>query len=258
MHKNYNEQLQIPLLNKILEKSRRLRFEPIKHKYFLDSFELKSVTTHIDTYRQEFQTQKIAHNLCKKYNEKYSLVGKHNQRKPEYYVELWRAKRDLSCNRGTMIHLYAESYPYFDDIKLKEHQYIHNFFNDLSENIIYIGSELRLYSTTLKLAGTVDLLLYNTNTNKFIIGDWKSNEDIHKKENGFFTEPFNNIKNTKLNSYMLQLNFYKHCFEEMFSDCNVEGLWVIWLNETNDNYKKIELDIIDICSYNKQVSKVYV
>lgn len=249
MHKNYNEKIQLPLLNKILEKSRRLRFEPEKHKYFLDSFELKSVTTHIDTYRQEFQTHKIANNLCKKHNEKYSLVGKHNQRKPEYYVELWKAKRDLACNRGTMIHLYAESYPYFDKVDIKEHEYIHNFFNDIPDDIIYIGSELRLYSTSLKLGGTIDLLLYNTKTNKFIISDWKSNEDINKKENGYFLKPFDGIKNTKLNSYMLQLNYYKYCFEEMFPDCKIEELWVVWLNSNNDNYEKFNIDIIDLNNY---------
>lgn len=249
MHKNYNEKIQLPILNKILEKSRRLQFDKEKHKYYLNAHELTSVTTYIDKYKQEFQSYKIANNVCKKYNEKHSLIGKHNQRKPEYYLELWRAKRDFACNRGTIIHLYAESYPYFDEIKLKEHQYIHNFFNDLDDNLIFIGSEIRLYSTTFKLAGTVDLLFYNIETNKFIICDFKTNEDIYKKESGFLSEPFVNLKNTKLNNYCLQLNFYKYCFEEMFPEYKIDKLWVIWLNETNDNYEKINLDILDLNKY---------
>ena len=63
MHKNYNENIQIRLLNKIIEKSRRIQFHPKEHKYFLDTFELTSVTTQIDTYRSEFQSNKIASSL---------------------------------------------------------------------------------------------------------------------------------------------------------------------------------------------------
>lgn len=249
MHKNYNEAIQIPLLNKIIEKSRRVQFHAEEHKYFLDTFELTSVTTQIDKYKSEFQSNKIATSLCKKHNEKYSLNGKYNQRKPEYYLEMWRAKRDLACSRGTMIHLYAESYPYFDEPKLKEHEYIHNFFNDLDEKYIFINSEIRIYSTSLKLAGTLDLLLYNTETKKYIICDYKSNEDIYKKENGYFNEPFADLKNTKLNSYLLQLNFYKYCFEEMFNANLIEDLWIIWLHHDNDNYHKIPTQIIDLTKY---------
>ena len=249
MHKNYNEKIQIPILNKLLEKSRRLRFEPEVHKYYLDVFELTSVTTHIDKYRQEFKTNKIANSLCSKFNDKYNLNNKYNQRKPEYYIELWRAKREYAAARGTMIHLYAESYPYFDDIKIKEHEYVHNFFNDLDDKYVYVGSEIRTYSTSLKLAGTIDLILYNTETNKFVISDWKSNEDIYKNESGFLNEPFNEIRNTKLNSYMLQLNYYKYCIEELFDDIKIEELWVIWLNDNNDNYKKIPLQILDLNKY---------
>lgn len=246
MHKNYNEKIQIPILNEILKKSRRLRFDADKHKYHLDTFELTSVTTHIDKYRNEFESQKIANSLCKKYNEKYSLNNKHNQRKPEYYIQLWNAKREMSCNKGTMIHLYAESYPYFDNSELKEHDYIINYFDDLNENMVYIGSEIRVYSTSLQLAGTIDLLLYNTKTNKFSIVDFKTNKDIYKSDSGFFKEPYEYMKNTKINSYTLQLNFYKYCFEEMFKDVfSVEQLDLVWLNDNNDNYKLINLNIIN-------------
>jgi hypothetical protein len=173
LHKNFDKNIQNNLLHKIYEKSRRIRFDKDKHKYFLDTFELCSVTSHLDSYKKEFETYKIANRLCKLHNEKYSLFNTLHERKPEYYVELWTAKRDMAAARGTYIHLYAQNFPYFDEPKIKEHQFIIDYFNDLSDDFIFIGSEIKVYSTKLKIAGTLDGLLWNKNTNKLVLLDWK-------------------------------------------------------------------------------------
>lgn len=249
MHKNFDKQVQNNLLHKIYEKSRRIRFDKDKHKYFLDTFELCSVTSHLDSYKKEFETYKIANRLCKIHNEKYNLYNTLHERKPEYYVELWTAKRDMAAARGTFIHLYAQNFPYFDEPKIKEHQFIIDYFNDLPDNFIFIGSEVKVYSTKLKIAGTLDGLLWNKDTNKLILIDWKTNQEIYKKDNGYLAEPFNKFKATKLNTYMLQLNFYKFCLEEMFEKDLVESLHIVWLNEVNKSYESIPLQILDLKEY---------
>lgn len=250
MHKNYNESIQYPILNAIIEKSRKIQFNHKEHKYFLDRFELNAVSNFISNYKKEFESHKIANRLCRLYNDKHKLVGKYLERKPDYYLELWNSIREMACHRGTMIHLYAESYPYFDEPKIKEHHYIHNFFNELNSKYIFIGSEIRVYSTSLKIAGTLDCLLFNKETKKYVVVDWKSNGDIYKKENGYFLEPFDKFKNNKLNSYTLQLNFYKHCLEEMFkANFEIEELWIVWLTDNNDDYKLIPLQILNLNDY---------
>ena len=173
MHKNFNKEIQDKLLNKIHEKSRKIKFLPKEHKYFLDVFELSSVSSFIDKYKKKFETYKIAHKLCKNFNTKHSLYNTLHERKPEYYVELWAAKRDMAAAKGTYIHLFAQSFPYFEEAKIKEHNFIINYFNNLKSNYIFIGSEIRVFSTKLKLAGTLDCLLWNTETNKLVILDFK-------------------------------------------------------------------------------------
>lgn len=252
MHKNYDLNLQLNILNKINEKSRRVRFEPKEHKYFLDTFELTSVTTFIDKYRSPFESYKIANSLANKFNEKHGIKNTINERKPDYYIQLWNANRDMACARGTMIHLYAESFPFFDELKLKEHAFIHNYFTDLSEDYIYVGSEIKVYSTKLKLAGTIDCILYNKYTKKLKLVDWKTNSDIYKKQSGYMLEPFQDFRNTKVNGYTLQLNFYKQCLEEMFNKKDIiEGLELVWLQETNENYEIIPLQMLNLNKYLK-------
>lgn len=173
MHKNYNETIQYPFLNQIFAKSRRINFNSKEHKYFLDTFELNAVTNHINSFRKEFESFRIASRLAKLYNEKHNLKNKYNERHASYYLELWNAKKEMACNRGTYIHLYAESYPFFDEPKIKEHHYIQNFWNDLDTKYIFIGSEIRVYSSKLKIAGTLDCLLYNIETEKFVVIDFK-------------------------------------------------------------------------------------
>ncbi|HMT03838.1 MAG TPA: PD-(D/E)XK nuclease family protein [Burkholderiales bacterium] len=249
MHKNFDKEIQDKLLYKIHEKSRKIKFLPKEHKYFLDVFELSSVSSYIDNYKKKFETYKIASKLCKTFNTKHSLYNTLHERKAEYYVELWGAKRDMAAAKGTYIHLFAQTFPYFDEPKIKEHNFIIDYFNNLKSNYIFIGSEIRVFSTKLKLAGTLDGLLWNKETNKLAIIDFKTNEDLHKKDSGYFNKPFHKFKSTKVNHYTLQLNFYKYCLEEMFEKDLVESLQLIWINDINDSYKIIPLQILNLKDY---------
>ena len=83
-------------------------------------------------------------------------------------------------------------------------------------------------------------ILYDIENNKFIIVDWKTNNDIyknHKKQK--LLEPFTDMLQCPANLYKIQLNLYDMCFEDV--EFPIEGRLIVWLkkNEETEKYYQI-------------------
>ena len=110
---------------------------------------------------------------------------------------------------------------------------------EVGENKFY--SEVLVSSDKLKLAGTIDLIeaLGKKHIN---IWDIKTNYEMDKKKNGKLLIPFQDIDNTKINKYRLQLSMYKYL-------CELKGIIVdklYLLHWTGNEWIKSELEPIDI------------
>ena len=103
--------------------------------------------------------------------------------------------------------------------------------NSIPEHIVVVFNELKMFSYGLGIAGTADLILFNTITKKFIICDFKTNYDLFKnyKEKKLLT-PFTNLLDSPYNKYQIQLSFYQILFE--LSGYEVESRKIIWLKES--------------------------
>jgi hypothetical protein len=78
-------------------------------------------------------------------------------------------------------------------------------------------------------AGTADIILYNTKTDKYIIGDYKTNKDLFKNYKGKkMLLPFNGLLDCPLSKYKLQASYYQILLEQM-EGVEVEERWVIHL-----------------------------
>ena len=85
-----------------------------------------------------------------------------------------------------------------------------------------------MFSEELGIAGTADIILYNTKTNKFILADYKTNEDLFKNFKGKkLLAPFDNLLENSFNKYQLQLSMYQLLFEQCGYE--IESRRVIWL-----------------------------
>jgi len=176
----------------------------------------------------------------------------------DYIKKLWQIKSSVSCIKGTELHFYIESfYKYkleneYSNLIDVEVEYFKNFYND-NKNLIYVKSEYICYDTDYKIAGTIDGLFFDTITKNYVLIDWKTNKklELNNKYGTYLLDPLNNVHNSELNVYSLQLSLYKRLLEKNIPDLHIDKLIVVHFNRNNDNYKKIELKF-----YEKEIDKI--
>ena len=149
----------------------------------------------------------------------------------------WDDKRDNACNMGNKTHFFGEGYMFNRELipETGLERAVVKFWNDLPIHIIPVIPELIMYHKKYLFAGTTDILLYNTMTGKFIICDYKTNEDLFKnfKEKKML-KPFDDLLCCPFSHYQLQLSFYQILVEQ--SGIEVSNRKVIWLQH-DGNYK---------------------
>ena len=147
------------MIDKVLSKSKLISLDEESHTYSLSDSEIKfqSVTEFIHTFFNPFDEQKIAKKLTET-NIKYKGMT------VEELIASWNKRRD----RGTVVHKEIEEY-INSNFKIKDELNIDsksiqgiNFLNQkcIKESNI-LASEVIIFSEKLKLAGTIDLLIYN-------------------------------------------------------------------------------------------------
>ena len=218
--------------NKIKEYFKELQFDAQKHSYEVRGKPLTSVSKTIHKYVEKVDFDKIAGFIAKK----------RGITKAEVLAE-WNAKKVASCIQGTSVHLFGETYHELRQEPANGYeQAIVNFWKIIPEHIVPYFFELQMFSEALEIAGTADLIFYNTLTGKFIILDFKTNEDLFKNYKGkTLLTPFDDLLDSPFNKYQLQLSMYQLLFEQCGFE--VESRRIIWLkpNGVYENFKTEDL-----------------
>lgn len=205
-----------------------LKFDEESHTYTYDGNKLTSTSQYIkERFSNPFKTYHIANIMYKKANKDCPQCKK---RDPFYYIYRWKHISEEAVNAGSRVHNYAEfGYPLFlDPPTCEQEQGVIDFFNDLDNKYVVLFLELRMYMKDYLKAGTADGILLNTETNKIIIIDYKTNaKNIHQcyKENRL-RGCFSHLYDCDLNKYSIQLNDY-HNMMEMVTGLEVEDKWII-------------------------------
>lgn len=157
---------------------------------------------------------------------------------------IWDLNSKVSLAIGTAAHYFGELYAFHRVLKPsnKYEEAIVKFWNDLPEHIVPVEMELKMYHKDYMFAGTGDILLYNTITGKYIIGDYKTNKDLfknHKKQK--MLGVFKDLLDMPLNHYQLQLSFYQLLFEQ--TGLSVESRKIVWI-KPDGTY-----EMYDTCDY---------
>ena len=217
--------------NKIKEYFKELQFDAQKHSYEVRGKPLTSVSKTIHKYVEKVDFDKIAGFVAKK----------RGITKQEVLAE-WNAKKIASCSQGTLVHTFGENY--FKGKKPTNgfEEAIVKFWDNIPDYIEPFLFELQMFSETLGIAGTSDIILFNRKTGKFIIADYKTNEDLFKNYKGkTLLEPFEDLLDSPYNKYQLQLSMYQLLFEQCGFE--VESRRIIWLkpNGVYENFKTEDL-----------------
>lgn len=205
-----------------------LQFNEESHTYTLESNKnqkFKSVSGFIKKYVFPFDADKISEFVAKKQG-----VSK------EFILQQWEDNKNRACELGTKVHLFGELYN--PEISVPSNGFeeaIVKFFKSIPPHIKLITNELRMYNSNFNIAGTADLIFYNTLTGKLIIGDFKTNVDLFKNYKGQkMITPFHNMLDHSFNKYQLQLSYYQLLLEQ--TGYEVENRKIIWL-KPDGNFK---------------------
>jgi len=241
-------------MNSILDKTISL-IEP-GHKYVLEtnpSLKFRSVTEIVGDYFEPFDKHAIANNLVSN-NRKYMHL------QAEDLIADWDAAR----NFGTKIHKEIEEFlnndKYPDEVKsvyavewLKKYQ---------MKSDIEIFSEIKVYSTELNIAGSIDILAHDKKSDTYEVIDWKTSKKIETKSfnNKMGTHPITkNLYDCKFVHNSLQLSFYRYILEKYYG-LNITNQLIAHLNDDECTgyvgryYQKEVIDIIADQKNNKDQS----
>lgn len=192
----------------------KLNFNADIHTYNVDNINLPSVSGLLKQFYPYVDFDVIA---------SYSAI-KQGKTKEEVLAE-WKIKNTEGLALGTNTHNFLENY--LDAIPTTNSEKAGvEFLRNLPSHIHIVCNELRMYHKKYNYAGTADLILFNSNTNKFIIADYKTNEDLFKTYNQL-KAPFSHLNDSSFSKYQLQLSYYKLMFEQVFE---VESLLLIHLD----------------------------
>ncbi len=206
--------------NKILDYFNDLTFNEVNHKYFIKGKKIeKSVSVLIKDFCLPFDKYRLSLQVANKTGASQKEV-----------LDSWKEEADISIKRGNEAHLFGELYAFNRDLR-PQSQFdiaIMKFWNDLPSHIIPVMCELQMYHKKKLYAGTADIIFYNTKTQKFIIGDYKTNKDLFKNFKGQkMLGRFSNYLDNPFNKYQIQLSYYQILLEQ--TGIEVSGRKLIWL-----------------------------
>lgn len=215
--------------NRIIEhnKLNKLIFKEETHKYFVNGKEFISVTTK----KQKYFPFKV--------NEVSRTVAERNWTTEDEVKEGWT----IIAKNGSYIHELADRYCRKEKLNSEEInkiQHVKKFFGEHPEFEI-VASEIQIFSSKYKVAGTIDLILRNTTNNRLYTIDWKtSSKDINKNDIWEMAKtPFKTIPNNKFYQYSLQLWAYNTILKEEYG-IQVWDSLIIHLKNDFVSYVEIE------------------
>lgn len=212
---------------------RELEFTAESHQYTIGDRALSSVSSVVKRFTEPFDADRIA-----------GFVARKRGITKEEVLAEWEAKKNAACDRGNQAHYFGEkvglTYNTPDAhiaTSAQEHAIL-KFWDNIPDHIEPFLFELQMFSEEFGIAGTADLLLYNTRTGKFIICDYKTNEDLFKNYKGKkLLAPFKDKLDMPFSKYEIQLSLYQILFEQCGFE--VEDRKIIWLKPdgTYKSYK---------------------
>lgn len=224
------KQIDIPELTNYFP---NLIFNEEKHSYTVNGKSLTSVTTYLKRFYKQFPSYHMATVMEDKNKDKEAIGGLKRDR--FYFLRRWKMQSDEASTAGTRVHEYAQyNYPHFADKPVcSQETAVKNFFTSLDSKYIVLAQELRVYDLDYLIAGTIDCILFNTETGNLVIVDWKTNtRNVLQVYNGEkLSEPFSTLLASSLNKYAIQLSLYKLILEKTIESVKVEDLWIVHLSD---------------------------
>ena len=200
-------------------------FNEEHHTYRYKGNKYKSVTTIIKDFCQEFDADYWSRKkaIDRIEEDGGDMSNKNIDLVTEQILKEWDDKRDRSCDLGTMVHLYLEQkFSTELDIEVVEDteallriEKFETLITPRMKDFVSISQELRIFSHSLKISGTIDglfLRFMEDGSVKLYIIDYKTNGNLKTDKDKNYSKlkaPFGKYWENELNKYSIQLSLYK-------------------------------------------------
>lgn len=205
------------------------------HIYLIDGkphIELgyKSVTTFIAEFFDKFDADAIIDKYYSRWQSDES--NKYYGMTKEEIIRQWDEKRIDSAEKGTFMHKQFENY--VNGEETQDVQEMPHFLKWMEESqLIPFRSEMTIFHPEWKLVGNVDLLALNE-FGEMVIVDYKRSERPSEKSYGRTIKELNIPQSPDI-KHILQLNIYRHIFEQMYG-FRIAGLYNLYIKEDYVEY----------------------
>jgi hypothetical protein len=204
-----------------------IRLRESDHTYILESkptIGFCNVTSLVGDQFPPFEREKIARRLV-------NNSIKYCDYTAEELLQEWEDIKD----EGSAVHKELENYILTG--KIPAHPKAICGMNWYDQEIKSYGDkvfpEVIVFSEELEVAGTMDLLVYNSNNGECNIFDWKTSKKI--EQNGrkqAITQAGVGLSDCRFDQYSLQLSMYSHLLEN-YHDIKVTNRYMVQLTETD-------------------------
>lgn len=203
------------IINKINEKH-DLTFNAKTHTYYANNEELDNVTTYLQTIFP-FNKEKISKAVAQKTGKTQKTI-----------LKQW----EKQTRHGTKTHNLIQKHLQRNNLSIKEKKEIANAINFFKENENWEikAIEAKIFSKQHKIAGTVDLILKNTENNKYYLADWKTSKKTIQKNKAYkkAKKPFHYLPSNKFHKFSMQLSLYQAILQHQY-DISIYDTFVIHL-----------------------------
>lgn len=212
--------------------SDNIKLDEANHRYYLiddPQINLVSCTTFIEYFFHKFDSVGVANNLTTSHPNYIGMT-------PQELVKTWES----SAKDGTLIHKEIDNFIKSGILPQNTKSKIAlDWLNKIDRNKYDILSEIIIYSKEIKLAGTVDLILFNKENKTLDIFDWKTSKAIDKNSYGMKigrVPATNNLMDCNFIHYSLQLSLYRYILENYYR-LKVNKLTILHLNNVITEYE---------------------
>lgn len=219
-------------LFKVNSKFKGLTFKEKSHEYFVNEKKVPiSVSGIIKSFISVTDWDAIA-----------TAIAKRDGLTKEQVVKSWRDKNTKACASGSKTHDFAENLTENSVAENLKEQAVINFWKKLEKEnpgrYFLIAKEVRMYHKLYNFSGTCDFVLFDALLNGYIIGDYKTNEDLFKNyKEQTLIEPFEFLLDCPYNHYQIQLSLYEILLEQI--EIPIFERWIIYLrDDSNHNIYK--------------------
>lgn len=238
------------------DRDERIIFEESNHQYFVDGDpNYISVTTLIKEFFPKFDSDLIIKKMQASNNWKNSV---YYGMTVDEIKQQWKEKAEKAARLGTLLHNTIEDYyngkdPVPDELIQDGFQQFLEFHEKIKNttSLIPFRTEWCVFHEEFRIAGSIDMIFIDPETNELHIYDWKRTPNL-KKTNRFQNafDPISYLEDCKYIHYSLQLNIYKFILESKYHQ-KVKNLTLVIFHPDNETFFEEKVD-----DYQEEVKKI--